>query len=71
MSFGKIKWYDRAQGYGFIVHTDGREIYFHYTAIADAVKEFGAGHAVTYDLIETRGGPEAANVRRAADSFYL
>lgn len=71
MSFGKVKWYDQAQGYGFIIHTDGREVYFHYTAIADNMKEFRAGSSVVYDIIETRLGLEASNVRRASASFYL
>lgn len=67
MSFGKVKWFNSAQGYGYILHIDGREVYFHYTSIADQAKDFAVGYAVTYDLIETRQGWEAANVRRAGD----
>ena len=66
MTIGTVKWYDEMQGYGFILQADGQEIYFHYTAIAELNKTFAVGLAVTYDLIETRLGFEASNVRRAA-----
>lgn len=67
MTTGTVKWYDELQGYGYILQADGMEIYFHYTAIAEMNnKSFAVGSTVTYDLIETRLGFEASNVRRAA-----
>lgn len=65
MTIGTVKWYDEFQGYGYILQRDGQEVYFHYTAIAESQKIFSVGSAVTYDLIETRIGLEASNVRRA------
>ena len=69
MAVGKIKWFSQLKGYGCIVEATGREIYFHYTAIAETDVHFETGLSVAYDLIETRTGPEASNVRRAAPSF--
>lgn len=71
MTVGKVKWYSETQGYGCILQMDGREIYFHYTAIAENGDErnLPIGTTVTYDLIETRVGPEATNVKRSAPSF--
>lgn len=69
MAVGKIKWYSELKGYGLIIETTGREIYFHYTAIAENDVQMHSGLAVAYDLIETRMGPEAANVRCAAPGF--
>ncbi len=67
MTIGTVKWYDEMQGYGYILQADGQEVYFHYTAIAEYNnKSFAVGSTVTYDLIETRMGFEASNVRRAA-----
>ena len=66
MTIGTVKWYDELQGYGYILQMDGQEIYFHYTAIIESQKSFAVGSTVTYDLIETRLGLEASNVRRAA-----
>jgi CspA family cold shock protein len=69
MAVGKIKWYSAHKGYGLILENSGREIYFHYTAVAESGVEMQAGLSVSYDLIETRMGLEAANVRRAAPAF--
>ena len=65
MTVGKIKWYDQAKGYGYILQLDGQEIYFHYTAIAERQTPVSVGTNVTYDLIETRMGFEASNVKFA------
>lgn len=66
MTLGKVKWYDEFKGYGYILQMDGLEVYFHYTSIAELPKDMMIGSTVAYDLIETRMGWEAANVRRAA-----
>lgn len=66
MSIGRVKWFDQLKGYGYILQHDGVEIYFHYTAVAESHKDLPVGLSVTYDLIETRSGWEAANIRRAA-----
>lgn len=66
MTIGTVRWYDEFQGYGYILKMDGQEVYFHYTSIAESNKSLSAGLTVTFDLIETRMGFEASNVRRAA-----
>jgi CspA family cold shock protein len=65
MDVGRILWFNEAKGYGFITHEDGREIYFHYTAIAErgADRRLGYGLQVCFDLFQTRSGWEASNVR--------
>lgn len=68
MLVGKVKFYNSSEGYGCIVNLDGREIYFHYTSLSETGmdRDLSPGFSVAYDIIETRVGPEAANVRRAA-----
>ncbi len=68
MLVGKVKFYNSSEGYGCIVNIDGREVYFHYTALSERGidRDLSPGYSVAYDLIETRMGPEASNVRRAA-----
>ncbi len=63
MSLGVIKWYDPNQGFGYILDSQGTEIYFHYTAVADRSRSLSRGVSVAFDLITTRMGCEAANVR--------
>lgn len=61
---GLVTFFDQAQGYGFIEHIDGRQIYFHYTSIAREVanKHVSRGMKVNFDILETTSGWEASNV---------
>lgn len=66
---GRVKYFNHLRGFGYILHElDDREIYFHYTSIAEQGenKDLREGMTVTYDVIETTMGPEASNVRRLA-----
>ena len=64
MRTGRIKWFNSFQNHGYIVLSDGTEVYFHSTAI----KQHGyfdllnPGTDVSFDLIQTRVGAEAHNV---------
>ena len=68
MSAGVVKWFNSSEGYGFIAGLDGSEIYFHSTNILDPDGGTGwlTGTRVEFDLIQTRIGFEATNVRCAA-----
>ena len=61
---GKIKKLISDRGFGFIIAEDGKEIFFHRTALAgggfDSLVE-GAG--VEFDLESGPKGPSAVNVR--------
>jgi CspA family cold shock protein len=65
MNVGRVLWFNESKGYGYISDLAGREIYFHYTAIAEhgANKRMSGGAKVCFDLLDTRSGWEAANVR--------
>lgn len=60
---GVIKWYSDEKGYGFIIHPDGEEIFFHRTGIAVGVPPFFPdGTRVTYFIEQTEKGPQAIEV---------
>lgn len=63
---GKIKYFDGMQGYGYILAPDGQEIYFHTSSCGEEVDFFQLliGEMVSFDLIETRIGLEALNLRK-------
>ncbi|MCB0419490.1 MAG: cold shock domain-containing protein [Bdellovibrionales bacterium] len=65
MDVGRVKWFSESQGYGFIEHIDGREVYFHYTAVVKNRYQprLTDGVEVEFDLLTTTSGYEASNVR--------
>jgi CspA family cold shock protein len=63
---GKVKWYNRVKGYGFIIPDDGSgEVFVHHSAIQAKGKDkvLQEGQAVEYDVSQGPKGPAAANVR--------
>jgi len=62
---GKVKWYDNDKGYGFIVHPNGEELFFHRTGIAPGeTPNFPDDTMVTYCVEQTSKGPQAIEVER-------
>lgn len=63
MRTGRIKWFNSYQSHGYIVLYDGTEVYFHATGLLGVPFDLlSPGTNVSFDLIETRSGPEAQNV---------
>jgi CspA family cold shock protein len=61
---GKVKWFNNAKGYGFIV-ADGGEVdmFAHYSSIAmEGYKTLKAGQAVLFDTKEVDNGIHAINI---------
>lgn len=64
MSQGKVKWFNRRKGYGFIEQSTGGDIFVHYSAIQGGkLKE---GETVEFDIGEGEKGPCATNVKSIA-----
>jgi len=53
---GKVKWFNNAKGYGFILPEDGsEELFAHYSSIAmDGYKTLKAGQDVDFEVMEVR-----------------
>ncbi|MDB6444755.1 cold shock domain-containing protein CspD [Pseudomonas sp. 21TX0197] len=61
---GKVKWFNNAKGYGFILAA-GREedLFAHYSAInMDGYKTLKAGQDVTFNVIQGPKGLHAVNI---------
>ncbi len=64
MIHGRVKCYFENKGYGFIEDYDGREVYFHLTAVEGATaNDIAIGAGVSFDVITTELGLEAFHVR--------
>ncbi len=63
---GKVKWYNRVKGYGFVIPEDGSaEVFVHHSAIAGKGKDkvLAEGQAVEFDVVPGAKGPAASNVK--------
>lgn len=64
MVSGKVKWFNNAKGYGFIL-ADGQDddLFAHYSAIQmDGYKTLKAGQPVSFDIIQGPKGLHAVNI---------
>ena len=64
MVTGRIKFFNSSENFGYIVLFDGTEVYFHSSGILNdgLINFLNPGRDVSFDLIQTRSGPEAHNV---------
>jgi len=64
MPTGRVKWFNNAKGFGFILPEDESEDYFvHYSSIVmDGYKTLKAGQTVSFDMIDGPKGTHAVNV---------
>ena len=62
---GRVKWFNKVEGYGFIRQTDGPEVFFHYSSIRDlGYRTLSEGDSVEFQTVTGPEGPQAVNVRR-------
>ncbi|MDD2402575.1 MAG: cold shock domain-containing protein [Clostridia bacterium] len=63
---GKVKWFNKEKGYGFIEGEDGNDVFVHFSAIQDeGFKNLEEEEAVEFEVVEGPKGLQAANVIKA------
>ncbi len=63
MPEGKVKWYDKKKGYGFILSNDGSDVFVHYTDFSNSsLRSLSDGEEVTFETTPGEKGLRAQNV---------
>jgi CspA family cold shock protein len=70
MAIGKVKWFNNAKGYGFIVEEGKDEdLFAHYSAIKmEGYKTLKAGQPVNFEIIQGPKGLHAVEISAAQDT---
>jgi CspA family cold shock protein len=70
MPLGRVKWFNNAKGYGFVLPEGGGEdLFVHYSSIQmEGYKTLKAGQPVEYDLQAGPKGMHAVNIRALEDA---
>ena len=62
---GKVIRFNKKKGFGFIKSCDGKDVFFHYSALVmDGFKDIAVESEVEFDVLETEKGLRASNVRK-------
>jgi CspA family cold shock protein len=60
---GKVKWFSKQKGYGFIEGENGQDIFVHFSSIkGDGFRTLEEGQGVEFDVIQGARGEQASNV---------
>ncbi len=61
---GKVKMFDAGRGFGFITGEDGKDTYFHKSAVEGGAT-LAVGDSVEYEVEQGERGTRAKNVKKA------
>ena len=70
MALGKVKWFNNAKGYGFILPENGGEdLFAHYSSVEmEGYKTLRAGDDVEFEIEEGPKGSHAIHIRSGGHS---
>ena len=83
MPTGKVKFYDKAKGFGFVARDDGGDVFVPQSALPAGVEELAAGARVEFGVAAGKRGeqalsltvldapPSLASARRPADELQV
>jgi CspA family cold shock protein len=65
---GKVKWFNKERGFGFITSEDNRNVFVHYSRIiTKRYQELDMDEEVIFDIANGEYGLESLNVKRVSE----
>ncbi|MCD4834456.1 MAG: cold-shock protein [Bacteroidales bacterium] len=63
MTKGKVKWYNKVKGFGFIELETGEDIFVHRTGLVSSYSGLQPDEEVEFEIQQGEKGPSAINVK--------
>lgn len=63
MPIGKVRWYDKDRGFGFVSNPDGEDVYIGKNVLPKGREELVTGQRLEYDYADGRPGPQALRIK--------
>jgi len=60
---GRVKWYEKDKGFGFVTSDDGGDVFVHKAALPSGVDELKAGQRVEFGVADGRKGAQALSLK--------
>src|SRR5512139_3859695 len=60
---GRVKWYEKDKGFGFLTSDDGGDVFVHKAALPSGVDDLKAGQKVEFGIVASRKGTQALSVK--------
>ena len=65
MVTGTVKWFDVKKGFGFVINSEGKDVFVHFSHIeGEGFRALRDGEMVEYEPVESDKGLAARNVKR-------
>lgn len=61
---GKVKFFDRIKGFGFIAADNGEDVFFHSSGLVDPTTILTKDDVVEFEVTQGTRGPKALNVKK-------
>ena len=63
MPTGRVKWYEKDKGFGFLTSDDGGDVFVHKAALPSGVDDLKAGQRVEFGVVDSRKGLQALSLK--------
>jgi cold shock protein len=60
---GRVKWYEKEKGFGFLTSDDGGDVFVHKAALPSGVEDLKAGQRVEFGIVDSRKGSQALSLK--------